>query len=222
MRILAAIVVSLAAMGIAPASAAPFTMAPFGIAGGDTRVALDRGLVDTLDGIGVSIELVGSGSSAVNGNPNFGVTGGFLNLNSFTGSIEHAGSGIRLFNSSSSTEIIATDFVIGLNSATDGVLSGTVGGNSVDLFRFDRSTLGADLDATLAALTNLDAPSLALMITDDLSAALDATFATGGVAGAIFGLAATAPAPVPLPAAAWVFLAGVGALGARRIRRAKV
>jgi len=98
MRILSVIGAFIFASAASPAAAEAFTMPPFEIAGGDTRVALNPELIEVLDGLGVGVELVGPGSTAVDGNPNFDITGGFLNLNTVTGSIEHVASGIRLFD----------------------------------------------------------------------------------------------------------------------------
>lgn len=126
--------------------------------------------------------------------------------------ITHSG-GLSLVAGSSFVE--ASDFVID-------AAAGTVFGSAVG------SALGANpVEADLFMLSNVAVTgsliTADLLITDTLNTVLGLTFVGPdtdlGLSGDVFGTASTSPAPVPLPAAAWLLLAGVGALGAVRARR---
>lgn len=138
----------------------------------------------------------------------FPITGGETD----TLTITHNG-GVRLEGGGAFIEV--SDFVI---EGALGVVNGTVFGSDpafatpvfADLFMLDAVDLGPPITANLK-------------ITGTLNGALGTTFAGGadlGLTGAVFGSAETAPqvAPIPLPAAAPMLLAGIAGLALFRRR----
>lgn len=195
---------------MSPALAAPVT-------GGITAVEVTVDLV----GAGVTPGLIGT-ATAVSDDPltvSFPITGGDLDPATLAGTIEHDGSGLTLAANGTTVEL--TDFVI---DTAGSVLSGVVavaGGpvvGRVDIFTFDLSGLTAE------EITDTDAPSISLLLTELAATTLADTLgiaALAGLAGAEFGLAGTAPDldvtdPIPLPGAAVLFVTGAAAFAARR------
>ena len=78
---------------------------------------------------------------------------------------------------------------------------------------------GSDF-APLFQFGTVDAAGIELEFTSTLAGALSLVFGAPDLTGATFGIANTSPqvAPVPLPAAVWLLLAGVGGLVALRGR----
>ncbi|MEM7489132.1 MAG: VPLPA-CTERM sorting domain-containing protein [Pseudomonadota bacterium] len=141
---------------------------------------------------------------------NFPITGGTATADGAT--ILHDGSGVMLFTAADDddTEVTVGNFVI--DTAAAGITGDVIGGpTGLDLFVFSEDDTdfsdGIDLD-----------------ITATLAGALTSIFAAPDLTGAQFGVATTSPevAPIPLPASAWMLLAGLGGVGlvARRKRKA--
>ena len=185
----------------APASAVPIAET------GVTEVTVDAGFVAALIGAGITPSPIAPGTAS-GATFSFPITGGETD----TLTITHSG-GV-LFDDGSSF-VQATNFTI---DGAGGEVRGTALATSV---------VTSPTEAPLFALSNVDTsgPITAdLLITGTLDAVLRANFPQLGEAsleGAKFGTASTSPAPVPLPAAGWLLIAGLGALGAaRRMRKA--
>jgi hypothetical protein len=174
---------------------------------GETRVRVEADLA----GLGLTPSLVGT-TSVVN-DPNglvlsFPVTGG--QLDGLAGSIEHEGSGVTL--TAGATSVTVGNFIIDTVQQVifgDVDLNGARIGDDLDLFSFDLSTV------TPGQLTNLNTQFLALLITPTLAGALTQIFGAPDLENALFGFASTLPQEVPLPAAVWMFLAGLAGLATR-------
>lgn len=188
-----------------------------------------------LSGNGEFIEFTNMGSTAIN------MTGW-----SFDDDSRNAGtvslSGFGIVNPGQSvilTESSAADFraAWGLSSSV-----AIVGGNSTNLGRADEINLFDNTGALIDRLTYSDQLSMgprtqgksanphAAADIGANTASLWVLSATGDAAGswtstggdiANPGTSAFAPAPVPVPAAAWLLLSGLGALGAMKRRAAK-
>jgi hypothetical protein len=195
-----------AAFAAAPASAAPT------IIGGDTVVEVTFDLAAA----GLTPTLLGDATATPSGFLNFPVTGGDLGA----GRIEHENSGVRLTAGTASIDL--ENFIIDISTPTAGQILADVtasnGATATDapIFSFDLTSVANPFD-----LAN---PSIELFFTAVAASVLDSLFAAPGTSlgltGVKFGEAATAP-EVPLPAAAWMFLAGAGAFAAqRKLRRA--
>jgi hypothetical protein len=192
---------------LAPAKAATLV--------GDTRVAVTFNLASA----GITPSLLGNASIAAPSplTLNFPVTGGSLT----EGIIRHDNSGVRLTAGTNFVDI--GDFKIDLNQQ---VIMATVQGNGgavlteVPVFSFNLSSVTAPDPFVLSN------PSLALFFTATASSALNTILALGlsdplALAGVEFGRAATSASEVPLPAAAWLFLAGLGGLAMRARKKEK-
>lgn len=194
---------ALVSAGAAQAQALPVT-------GGTTSVKVTS--IATLASLGLTLDGVG-GASISPGSDGvpiayFGVTGGSLDTGTFAGTIEHAGSGLRLSNGSASIEV--TDFVIdtaGLQLRGD-VRYGSTSLSDVALFDI--------------GLTGSPFLPFSLAITAAAAGALSNVLGIPNVTGAVVGEANTVPitAPVPEPATVLSMLAGLAAIGWRiRSRR---
>lgn len=138
----------------------------------------------------------------------FPITGGVTNPLVIT----HSG-GLRLEGGAAFLE--ATNFVI---DAAAGTVFGSATGSALG-----GDPVSADLFSLSNVLVSGNTITADLLITSTLNSVLGLTFAGPdtdlGLTGLTFGTASTSPAAVPLPAAAWLLLAGFGALGAIRARR---
>lgn len=163
---------------------------------------------------GLTPTLLGATSATPQGFLNFPITGGDLSA----GMIEHDGSGVRL--SAGSVFIDLQNFLIDITTPANSIISADVttsGGlmTNAPIFTFDLTSV--------TDFTDLTDPSLDLFFTLTASTVLADLFGLGAanvLEGVKFGEAATAPAEIPLPAAAWLFIAGAGALATRARRRA--
>ncbi len=201
-----------ASLGIATAfAAAPASAAP-AIIGGDTVVEVTFDLAAA----GLTPTLLGDATATPSGFLNFPVTGGDLGV----GRIEHENSGVRLTAGGASIDL--QNFIIDISTPSAGQILADVSASNgttasdAPIFSFDLTSVSNSFD-----LAN---PSIELFFTALAASVLDGVFAatgtTLGLSGVKFGEAATAP-EVPLPAAAWMFLAGAGALAAqRKLRKA--
>ena len=197
------------------------TAAP--VSGGITAVEVT---ID-LEGAGITPGLIGDAALAEGDGLTvlFPITGGDLEVDPLSGTIEHEGSGLTLSAGGATVEL--TDFIV---NATTGFLSGNVavvGGDS--LGRVDIFSLSNVGDLTLEQITDTESPAISLLVTAGAAQALEGAFGLVGLAdlltGAEFGLAATAPFfgepdVVPLPAAALFFATGAGLFAARRRAKA--
>jgi len=178
-----------------------FTLPAFAvpIAGGETTVDVTADLV----GLGLSGAPFGLATVDVSGaTPVFAfpITGGDLLP---TGAlIEHEGSGVTLTALGDPlVSVTVGDFLIDTAQAT---IFGDVIGGAQDLALFD---LGPTTPG-----------GIEIAITAQLAGALTTVFGADDLTGATFGVAVTAPNPIPLPAAGWMLIAGIGALAAMRRR----
>lgn len=180
------------------------------IVGGNTRILVNQ----TLAGAPFSIATgVTGGATVVTASPllvNISITGGDT-----AGPINHAGSGITLTRNSATVTL--ANFVINASGTVTGSLTRSNGTTTAGetLFTFLAGRFG---DLTNPA--NFLSPSVNFNISSTLSAALLADLGLSALGltdltPLSIGVAASAP-EVPLPAAAWMFLAGAGLLAARR------
>lgn len=193
------------------AAGAPATAAT-AIIGGDTVVEVTFDLAAA----GLAPTLLGNATATPTGFLNFPVTGGDLGA----GRIEHENSGVRL--SAGMASIDLENFIIDISNPTAGqILADVTASNGTTAT--DAAIFSFDLTAS-ANPFDLSNPAIDLFFTALAASVLDGLFAPPGaslgLAGVKFGEAATAP-EVPLPAAAWMFLAGAGAFAAqRKLRKA--
>lgn len=144
----------------------------------------------------------------------FPITGGDLS----TGLIEHENSGLRL--TAGSVFVDLENFLIDISTPSNGVIFADVT-TSGGLMVADAPILSFDLTAASDPF-NLSNPTIELLFTAAASDLLNTVFGLGdpnALTEVRFGFAATAPSEVPLPAAAWLFIAGAGALAAMRKRK---
>lgn len=196
------------ALGVAPiaAQATP-------IAGGTTAVRVTADLA----GLGLTAGLTGTAQADTSLGFTrilFPITGGDLNFTSLAGQIRHAGSGITL--TSGSTVVGLGNFVIDTSASqllADVTLNGNPFASAAPILSFSLSGL------TAAQITNLSAPAISLRFTQTGASALTAAFGAPNLAGAEFGLAATAPVAVPEPASWALMIVGFGAIGLATRRR---
>ncbi len=204
--LIAAAVAAVSLAAAAPASAAT------AIIGGDTVVEVTFDLAAA----GLTPTLLGDATATPMGFLNFPVTGGDLGA----GRIEHENSGVRL--SAGTASIDLQNFIIDISNPAAGQILADVSASNgtmaddAPIFSFDLTAVTGPFD--------LADPSIELFFTMLAADVLDSLFAapgqTLGLAGVKFGEAATAP-EVPLPAAAWMFLAGAGVFAAqRKLRKA--
>ncbi|MDJ0859581.1 MAG: VPLPA-CTERM sorting domain-containing protein [Dinoroseobacter sp.] len=187
-------------------SAGAATAATMPIIGGLTTVDV------TLD-LGPIIATPAGVASASGSVFSFPITGGGVDMSN-NASIEHDGSFVTL--SFGADFVTVGNFVIDTASGgLNGVANGTgiqTGASQAQLFTFG-STTAAGTQLLISPTLNT-----ALGATFG-TAALEQVFGTDNVTGAEFGLANTAPQVVPLPAAGWLLLAGVGGLAALKRKR---
>ena len=176
-------------------------------------------IVDGLTTVDVTLDLgpisasPGGVASASGSVFSFPITGGSVDSGG-NALIEHDGSLVTL--SFGADFVTVGNFVIDTAAANvSGVANGTgiaTGASKVELFTFGAQT----------------ADGIPLLISSTLNSALGATFGTDAVfavfgaedvTGAQFGIANTSPEVVPLPAAGWMLLAGLGGLAVIRRRR---
>lgn len=183
------------------------------IAGGTTRVEfIDVSALGLTPGITGTASIFSTDPLTVD----FPITGGSLDLATLTGAIFHEGSGLTLTGGADTLGL--SDFIIDVTNQTlvgDVSLNGGSLADDVVLFTFDLSTV------TLAELTDLDNPSLALLLSADAAAALTQVFGAPDLTGTQIGLAATAPvfAAVPEPSSWAMMIGGFGLIGAQLRRR---
>lgn len=189
-RLVTALAFAIAALGFSQAASA----ATVDIVGGETKIAVTADL---------SAFTVGASpfSDFSDGVFTFGITGGEQNAGGLI--IEHAFAGASL---------------------TLGTTTATIGNFTIDTAQ---STIFGDVAFTplsqvpLFELGPSNADGLQVLFSDALASTLASVFgieALGDLAGTEFGRATTTPdlAPVPLPAAGWMLLAGLGGLVALR------
>jgi hypothetical protein len=193
-----------AAALLSAAAAAQAATVP--LAGVSTAVTVSADLT----GLGLGGAPSGSATvDVVDGLPvfTFPITGGFIDTATGFASIEHDGSGVTLSALADPALFVTVgNFLIDTQTGfiSGDVLDGAAGFiPAVPFFELGAAT---DLGLTLA-------------ITPELAGALTAVFGAPDLAGATFGFGAPDVAPVPLPGAFGLMLAGLGALGAARLRR---
>ena len=196
------------------ALAVPSTAQAATLVGGETRVQVTADLA----ALGLTPGVLGS-ASIVSGSPltvAFPITGGTLDA-SLAGSILHEGSGVSL--TAGANTLALTNFIIdtvGQRILGDAALNGASLATDLPIFTFNLASV------TPAQLTNLAAPALSLRISSEAAGALTTVFGAPNLAGAEFGLAATAPA-VPEPGTWAMMISGFGLVGlALRKRRTAV
>ncbi|MFN0023722.1 MAG: hypothetical protein ACKVS5_07465 [Parvularculaceae bacterium] len=198
-KLMSAAIAAAAVFASATASAAVLT--------GNTVVEVTLDLAAA----GLTPSLLGEATANASGFLNFPITGGDL----VAGRIEHENSGVRLIAGERSIDL--ENFIIDISDPLNGRIladvaasNGTVAADAA-IFSFNLTASPNPFD-----LAN---PTIELFFTMLAAQVLDSVFAgdgqTLGLSGVKFGEAATAPAEIPLPAAAWIFLAGLGALAAR-------
>ncbi|MAW82172.1 MAG: hypothetical protein CMI63_18195 [Parvularcula sp.] len=167
------------------------------------------------DSAGLTPSLLGDAGTTSEGYLSFPITGGNLGA----GLIEHENSGVRL--TAGSVFVDLENFLIDISDPANGTISADVSASTgamvadAPVFSFDLTSVSDPFD--------LSNPTIELLFTAAASSLLNSVFNLGdpdALTGARFGFAATAPSEVPLPAAAWLFLAGAGALGMSRRKKA--
>lgn len=189
-RILSGAVFAVAAL-FAAVSASASTL---NIIGGTTEIQVTADLAGL--GLTPSTFFGGGTLDTSTGILSYDITGGTI-----TGSdavIEHAGSSLVLTGGGVSAFV--GNFVIDTAAAT-------VFGN----------VLGGSDSVALLDFGTIDSSGIQLLISADLAGALTTVFGAPNLTGAELGIANTAPV-VPLPAAGWMLLAGVGGLVVMRRR----
>jgi hypothetical protein len=197
-------VMAVAAVTLGQAAATTGSAATLPLIGNQTEVEVTA----PLGALGLAGAPAGTASVDVTGaNPVFvfPVTGGTLDTVTGEALVEHEGSGVTL-SAIAAPEINVTvgNFLI---DTAGGAVSGDVFGGPVGLpfFMFgDMTDNGVEL-----------------LITSVLAGALTDVFGADDLTGAQFGLARPDIAPIPLPAGAWLMLAGAAALGLVGVRRRK-
>jgi hypothetical protein len=139
----------------------------------------------------------------------FPITGGTIDTATGTLNVRHDGSGVALTAPGTPLSAFVGNFVI--DAAPD--LTGSVFGSAA-AFGF-----GALDDVPLFELAGLQALGVELRITSALAGVLSGYFGAPDLTGEVFGYARPDVAPVPLPAAGFLLLGGMAALGAVRMRR---
>ena len=199
-----------------------FRAAALVIAGSLGAVSAQASTVDIVGGlttIDVTLDLgpivasPGGVASASGSLFSFPITGGSVDSGG-NAVIEHDGSLATL--SFGSAYVTVGNFVIDTAAANvSGVANGTgiaTGTSAVELFTFGTPGSGG--------IPLLISPTLNTALNATFgSAAVEAVFGVKDVTGAKFGLANTSPEVVPLPAAGWMLLAGLGGLAAIRRRQ---
>lgn len=202
-----------AGLGLALAAATAAEAAPVAIAGGETVVGVTAPLGDLGLGVGLIGDAEPAGDKVL-----FPITGG--TIDGADAIIEHDGSGVRLFALADEDVFVDVgDFVIDTGALQ---LSGAVFDSSS--FALNKAVEGVQpIPFFDIGLSGDESHPFSLTITGDLDYALGLVFGDGenplGLAGSEFGVASTAPAPVPLPGAAPLLLGGLAALGVIRRRR---
>ena len=185
------------------------------VVGGDTRVAFTDAITGLEAGLTGSASLVGGAPGLT---LNFPITGGELDAG-LAGNIRHDGSGLTLSNGTNTIGL--GNFVIDTVTSTlfgDASLNGTTLGTALPLFTFNLGSV------SVAQLTDLTNPALALFITSTTSGALTTAFGLGDTTGVTIGFAATAPSvgAVPEPATWLLMIGGFGLTGIAVRRRARI
>ena len=196
-----ALAVVLAAPLAAQAQALPIT-------GGLTAVTLTAAPVLVGAGLGFTTLGTAAVSPGSTGIPQvfFPVTGGAIDTVTFSGSIEHEGSGLALFNSS--TTVNLTNFVI---NTTSFVLSGDVASGTNSLSDVPLFNLG---------FSGVTTSPFSLNLTNTAAGALTALLGLPDLTGATLGTANTIPVTVvPEPETWMTLLAGLALVGATLQRR---
>ena len=189
-----------AALWVVPASAV--TIAPVGT----TDVTVADPVLSFLGGAGITPSPIAPGTAA-GATFSFPITGGETD----TLTITHSG-GVRF--EAGAAFLTASNFTI---KGSEGTVAADVTSSAFGPI--------AQVDIFDLAAVDLSGPITAdLVINATLNGAFGATFADGaelGLTEVVFGSASTSPAPVPLPAALPLMLAGLGAFGALRLSRRK-
>lgn len=189
------------------------------------RTTLDVTSFQALSGLGVTLS--GLGSTIVFSNPGaqlffaiFPVTGGDVDLpNSFAGTIEHAGSGLRL-------SVLGADLDLSnlLVNTSAGAVTGDVssaGAATVNLSLFDIVPCSGGLPGTCLTQSGLAfiPTGYGLRVASDLATKLDQVLGLSGLSGFQLGVANTALLPVPEPGSALLLGGALTALCAGRRTR---
>ena len=161
------------------------------IVGGETRLALTGSLGGlSASGYGTTTEDMWGPYQEFT----FGITGGEVDTDTDQSIIEHAGAGVTLSDGTNSASI--ADFVI--DTAAGGIFGNVVGGPS-DVLLF---TLGHVFENG----------RITVQISDTLGSAIASIFGGTDPSGAKLGLATLDVQTVPVPAAGFLLLGGLGGL----------
>jgi len=180
-RLIAAAAV--AGLFLVPAASAAASAAPAGkavwLTGGDTSLSTAPGIAAALLGHGIvpiatlpGTEGASIGSGGVTVRFTFPVTGGKVNLQKLTGTIDHQG-GILFVDPATGKQILVSDFVINLKQA---VLTAAVNGNPkvrVPLLRLGLGHIRVQAGQHFVRVSGIVA-----RLTKTAASALDATFGT--------------------------------------------